>query len=166
MLLQIIFPLNKLKTGFKRLLNFLPKLKLYVPRLSVEELNLPYRPDGWTIKQVVHHCADSHMNSLIRFKLALTEDQPTIRPYFEDRWATLVDSLSDDITPAIGLLTHLHTKWVQVLRALTPEDLKRTFVHPEHGTVFTLEDTIGSYAWHCAHHSAHIRQALQYRGNF
>ncbi|MEQ8473723.1 MAG: putative metal-dependent hydrolase [Marinoscillum sp.] len=134
--------------------------------LSQEELNWKYRPEGWTIKQVVHHCGDSHINSLVRFKLALTEEVPDIRPYHEDRWAQLNDSLDDDISDALGLLTHLHAKWHKLLRSLNPEELKRKYRHPEHGRIFTLEETIGIYAWHCEHHEAHIKQALANKGKF
>ncbi len=128
--------------------------------LTVEQLQLRYRPDGWTIKQVVHHCADSHMNSLIRFKLALTEDTPEIRPYFEDRWAELADGQDDDISDSVALLKALHRKWVVLLRNLTEADLNREFIHPEHGKRFTLRENISIYAWHGEHHLGHIKQAL------
>lgn len=127
------------------------------------ELNLRYRPEGWTIKQVIHHCADSHMNSLMRFKLALTEEAPTIRPYYEDRWAELPDSLEDEVEDSLQILSGLHRKWGKLLRTLTAEDLQKTFVHPEHGTSIALDENIAVYAWHCRHHLAHIQSALQYR---
>jgi len=141
-------------------------LEELVAPLSVEQLNWRYRPDGWTIKQVAHHCADSHINSLIRFKLALTEDAPTIRPYFEDRWATLPDSLDDDLSDTMSLIKGLHRKWVKLLVNLNEKELDKTFIHSEHGKVFTLRENIGTYAWHCRHHLAHIRQALQHKGVF
>ena len=134
--------------------------------LTLEELNYQYRPDGWNIKQVVHHCADSHMNSIIRFKLALTEDSPTIRPYFEDRWAGLIDGHDDDLTDSLSLLRGLHSKWGKLLRNISKEELLREFVHPEHEIRFRLDEAIGVYAWHGNHHLAHIRQALQYKGDF
>lgn len=134
--------------------------------LTLAQLNWTYRPAGWTIKQVVHHCGDSHMNSLIRFKLALTEDSPTIKPYFEDRWAELPDSLDDDISISLNLLKSLHSRWVILLKSLDADQLERTFVHPEHGTSFTLAETIANYAWHCNHHLAHILQAIAYKGRF
>lgn len=133
--------------------------------LTENELNYQYRPNGWTIKQVVHHCADSHINSIIRFKLALTEDSPTIRPYFEDRWATLVD-YKENIESAIYILKGVHKKLGLLLRNLSDADLKRNFIHPEHGKSFTIEETIGTYAWHSNHHLAHIKQALKYKGEF
>jgi hypothetical protein len=133
--------------------------------LSEEELNYKYRPDGWTIKQVVHHYADSHINSLLRFKLALTEDTPTIRPYFEDRFAKLTD-YNQPIDTSISILTGVHKKLGILLNHFNEEDLKREFVHPEHGKHFSLAETIGTYAWHSNHHLAHINQALHFKGKF
>lgn len=124
--------------------------------LTNEQLDTPYRPDGWTIRQVVHHCADSHMNSFVRFKLALTEDNPTIKPYYEDRWAELVDSKHFDITPSIQIIKGVHTRWVHLLQSLNSAELEKTFIHPEHGKQFVLNEYIGFYAWHCNHHLAHI----------
>lgn len=137
-----------------------------VQNLTTEELNWRYRPEGWTIKQVVHHCCDSHMNSVFRFKLTLTENVPDIRPYYEDRWAELYDSHDNDISDALGLLRSLHGKWTKLLRSLDADQLKKQYRHPEHGRLFTLEETIGIYAWHCNHHKAHIKQALQAQGQF
>jgi hypothetical protein len=134
--------------------------------LSAEELNYPYRPDGWNIKQVVHHYADSHMNAFIRFKLALTEDSPTIRPYYEDRWARLIDGNDDDLTDSLILTKSLHSKWIKLLRNLLEEDLKRVYIHPEHGQEFYLDEAIGMYAWHSNHHLEHIRQAVKFKGLF
>lgn len=145
---------------------FPSSLEALVTPLSIEQVNWRYRPGGWMIKQVVHHCADSHINSLIRFKLALTEDAPTIRPYFEDRWAELIDSLDDNLNDSLMLIKGLHSKWVTLLNSLSEQDLDKTFIHPEHGKSFTLRENIGIYAWHCNHHLAHIRQALEHRGEF
>ncbi|HLT34369.1 MAG TPA: putative metal-dependent hydrolase [Aquaticitalea sp.] len=137
-----------------------------IMNMSIEDLNLPYRPDGWNIKQVVHHLADSHMNAFIRFKLALTEESPIIKPYEEDKWATLDDATSDDIHNSLGLLKHLHAKWAKLLRTLTEEDFKLVYIHPEHGKRFLLEEALGMYVWHGNHHLAHIQQALQHQGSF
>lgn len=134
-------------------------LKNEVHNLTDVQLDTPYRPGGWTIRQVVHHCADSHMNSLIRFKLALTEDNPTIKPYFEDRWAELADSKSMPIAPALKLLEGLHERWSVLLTHLSKADLARTFIHPESGKQIQLDENIGLYAWHCKHHLAHITTA-------
>ena len=132
-----------------------------VKDLNDEKLKNKYRPDGWTIKQVVHHCADSHINSFVRFKLALTEDVPAIKPYFEDRWAELSDSLSNDISDSIQILNSLHNKWVLLLRSLTVEQLHREFFHPETNKKISLKENIGLYAWHCNHHLAHIQLAIK-----
>jgi hypothetical protein len=128
--------------------------------ITKEQLSLQYRPGGWSIKQVIHHCADSHMNSFIRFKLALTEELPSIRPYFEDRWAELFDGTSDEIDDSLLLLQGLHSRWGKLLRKLTSEELQMEFKHPEHGTRFTLAENIGVYAWHSQHHLEHIKLAL------
>ncbi|WP_281613627.1 YfiT family bacillithiol transferase [Flammeovirga sp. SubArs3] len=134
--------------------------------VSNEALNYRYRPDGWKVKQVVHHCADSHMNSIIRFKLALTEDIPHIRPYHEHLWAELNDSLSDDLSDTLLLLKGLHNKWASLLKSLTESDLLLEFEHPEHGTRFNLGENIMVYDWHCRHHLAHIRQGLESEGKY
>ena len=137
-----------------------------VTNLSKDELNYHYRPEGWTIKQVVHHCADSHMNSIIRFKLALTEDLPTIKPYFEDRWAKLIDGTDDDLTASLFLLKGLHAKLGKLLRNISKDELSREFIHPEHGNRIRIDEAIGMYAWHSNHHLAHIKQALNYKNQF
>ena len=134
--------------------------------LSIEELQYRHRPEGWMIKQVVHHCVDSHINCIIRFKLALTEDTPTIRPYYEDRWATLIDYNDNDLTDSLMLLTSLHSKLGKLIRNISKEDLKREFIHPEHGSRVRLDENIGVYAWHGNHHLAHIAQAIEYKEIF
>jgi uncharacterized damage-inducible protein DinB len=133
------------------------ELRAAVKGLSDSQLDTPYRPDGWTVKQVVHHVPDSHLNSYVRFKLALTEDEPTIKPYAEDRWAKLADSTATPIEVSLTLLDSLHDRWVRLLRSLTPEQWKRTFRHPELGPM-TLEKTLALYAWHGKHHVAHITE--------
>ena len=143
---------------------FPQKVKALTEFLSDKEKNWFYRPDGWSIKQVVHHCADSHSYSLTRFKLILTEDCPTVRPYFEARWAELIDSLDDDLSHTYLLLEGLHYRWALLLKNLSETDYKREFYHPEAEKTFTLEENIGIYAWHCRHHLAHIEQALKSKG--
>lgn len=123
--------------------------------LNQEQLEKQYRPDGWTIQQVVHHCADSHMNSLIRFKLALTEETPTIKPYAEDLWADLLD-YKLPIESSIKILAGIHERWVKLLENLTEIDLEKQFIHPENNELISLKQNIGIYAWHCNHHLAHI----------
>ncbi|MEH7309167.1 YfiT family bacillithiol transferase [Neobacillus drentensis] len=125
-----------------------------VKDLNDEQLDIPYRSGGWTIRQVVHHLADSHMNAYIRFKWALTEDNPVIKPYEEGQWAELSDS-NLSVDTSLSLLEALHIRLVNLLRSLSPEDLKRTFIHPESGQV-SVGRNIGIYAWHGRHHVAHI----------
>jgi uncharacterized damage-inducible protein DinB len=132
-------------------------LQSAVKGLSDSQLDTPYRPGGWTVRQVVHHVPESHMNSYIRFKLALTEDDPTIKPYMEDRWAKLPDVQSTPIGVSLTLLDSLHDRWVRLLRSLTPEEWQRTFRHPELGSM-TLDKTLALYAWHGKHHVAHITE--------
>jgi DinB superfamily len=126
-----------------------------VAGLTPAQLDTPYRPGGWTIRQVVHHVPDSHINAYVRFKLALTEDLPTIKPYDEARWAELPDVKSTPVQTSLALLENLHQRWVVLLRALTPEDWARQFKHPDLGPL-TLDATVQLYAWHGRHHVAHI----------
>ena len=130
-------------------------LRAAVKGLAEAQLDTPYRPGGWTVRQVVHHVPDSHMNSYVRFKLALTEDEPTIKPYAEDRWAELADTNATPVEVSLILLESLHDRWVRLLRSLGPEEWKRTFRHPELGAM-TLEKTLALYAWHGRHHVSHI----------
>jgi uncharacterized damage-inducible protein DinB len=130
-------------------------LRSAVQGLSAAQLNTPYRPEGWTVRQVVHHLPDSHLNSYVRFKLALTEDEPTIKPYAEDLWAELADTQTTPIEVSLTLLESLHDRWGRLLRSLTPEQWQRTFRHPDMGAM-TLEKTLALYAWHGRHHVSHI----------
>ncbi len=132
-------------------------LRAAVKGLTEEQLSTPYRPGGWSVRQVVHHVPDSHLNSYVRFKLALTEENPTIKPYAEDRWAELGDSSATPIEVSLTLLESLHDRWVRLLNSLTPEQWKRTFRHPDMGEM-TLEKTLALYAWHGKHHVAHITE--------
>lgn len=132
-------------------------LRAAVKGLSDAQLDTPYRPEGWTVRQVIHHMPDSHANAYVRCKLALTEDDPTIKPYAEDRWAELADSKATPIEVSLTLLDSLHDRWVRLLRSLTPEEWKRTFRHPEVGPM-TLEKTLALYAWHGKHHVAHVTE--------
>lgn len=134
--------------------------------LGQEQLRWQYRPGGWSIKQVVHHCGDSHINSIVRFKLAMTEDIPAIQPYHEDLWAELPDDTNDNIVYSLMLLKGLHAKWTILLRSMTESDLQKQYFHPQHQKHFMLKEAIGTYAWHCRHHLAHVQQALDYGGKF
>jgi hypothetical protein len=131
-------------------------LRAVVAGLSPHQLDIPYRDGGWTVRQVVHHLPDSHLNAYTRIKLALTEDVPVIKPYEEARWAELPDGRAAPIELSLNLLESLHHRWVLLLRQLTPADFRRRFVHPEHGRPIELQETLALYAWHGRHHVAHI----------
>jgi hypothetical protein len=130
-------------------------LRNAVEGLSQGQLDTPYRDGGWTVRQVLHHVPDSHLNAYVRYKLALTEDEPAIKPYAEDRWALLADTRATPVEVSLTLLDSLHNRWVRLLRSLQPPDWKRTFRHPELGLV-SLEKNLALYAWHGRHHVAHI----------
>ncbi|MEM0992993.1 MAG: YfiT family bacillithiol transferase [Bacteroidota bacterium] len=132
------------------------RLAATISQLTAAQLNTPYRPAGWTIRQVVHHLPDSHMNAYIRFNLALTEENPTIRPYYEDRWAALETSKTADIQPSLDLLRALHQKWTLLLRSCSEQALGKTFFHPASNESTSLAFNIGNYAWHGNHHLAQI----------
>jgi uncharacterized damage-inducible protein DinB len=138
-------------------------LRAAVKGLSDPQFNTPYRDGGWTVRQVVHHVPDSHMNAYIRFKLALTEEEPTIKPYAEDRWANLADTQDTPIEVSLTLLDSLRDRWMRLLRSLKPEDWKRSFRHPDLGSM-TLEKTLALYAWHGCHHVAHITSLRERNG--
>ena len=127
-----------------------------VSNLDEAQLHTPYRPEGWTVHQLVHHVADSHMNAYIRFKLALTEDNPTIKPYEEKNWANMADTKNLPINISITLLFSLHQRWHEVLKNISVDEWNRTVYHPEHKKEMTLWYLLGMYAWHSKHHTAHI----------
>ena len=126
-----------------------------VQGLSAEQLDTAYRPAGWTVRQVVHHVPDSHMNAYVRFKLALTEDQPAIKPYNEAEWALLPDTATTPVEVSLQLLAALHSRWVELLQSMKPAQFARTLHHPEHGVV-SLNRMLAMYAWHSNHHLAHV----------
>jgi uncharacterized damage-inducible protein DinB len=138
------------------------RLREAVRGLSDAQLDTPYRDGGWSVRQVVHHVPDSHMNAYIRFKLALTEDDPTIKPYMEARWAELVDS-REPIENSLTMLDSLHRRWTIVLRNITDDGWQRTFRHPELGPM-TLEKTLALYSWHGRHHIAHVTALRERKG--
>ena len=131
--------------------------------LKDEQLETPYREGGWTVRQVVHHVADSHMNAYIRWRLALTEKEPTIKPYEEAEWAKLEDARSAPVEISLALLEALHERWTRLLHSLKAEDFALTFRHPEHG-VRTLDWMLFLYAWHGRHHTAHITEIRKQKG--
>jgi uncharacterized damage-inducible protein DinB len=139
------------------------RLRAAVKGLSPQQLDTPYRSGGWTLRQVVHHLPDSHLNAYVRFKLALTEKEPTIKPYEEARWAELEDGRMAPPEVSLALLESLHQRWVLLLRSLPPEDWARTFRHPELG-ILTLEKNLGLYAWHGRHHAAQITSLRERMG--
>ena len=130
-------------------------LRSAVNGLADPQLDTPYRPGGWTVRQVIHHIPDSHLNAYVRFKLALTESEPTIKPYDEKQWAELADVKLTPIEVSLSLLENLHARWTQLLRALSPAAFSKTFRHPEIG-LLTLDTQLALYEWHGRHHLAHI----------
>lgn len=146
-------------------IEFLPaELERSILNLDAEQLQTPYRTEGWTIQQLVHHVADSHMNAYIRFKLGLTETNPTIRPYDEKAWALLADNDLVAINVSLTLLHALHKRWYAALQNLDDIDWERTVVHPEHSRQMSLWFLLGMYAWHGKHHTAHITSLRETRG--
>jgi hypothetical protein len=139
------------------------RFRAAVAGLNEQQLDTSYRPNGWTVRQVVHHVPDSHMNALTRFKLALTEDNPTIKPYNEAEWAKLEDARSTPIETSLTLLDVLHDRWVRVLRAMSPSDYARTLHHPESGRN-TLDQMLALYEWHGRHHTAHVTSLRERSG--
>jgi len=126
-----------------------------VSGLSEQQIDTPYRPGGWTVRQLVHHVADSHMNAYTRFRLALTEDNPTIKPYDEAKWAMLEDAHTMPVNVSLDLLARLHERWSVLLRSMKPDDFQRTLNHPENGPM-TMDALLSLYQWHGKHHTAHV----------
>ncbi|QEC53046.1 DinB family protein [Anseongella ginsenosidimutans] len=151
----------QIEEWIKTIEEFPDKVNNEVKNLTEKELEKRYRPNGWTIYQVINHCADSHMNSLIRFKLTLTEETPTIKPYFENLWAELSDSKNYPVESSLKILAGLHERWVHLMENLTEIELEKEFIHPENKEKVSLKTNIGIYAWHCKHHLAHIISAKQ-----
>ncbi len=139
-------------------------LRAAVDGLDNRQLDTPYRPDGWTVRQVVHHLADSHVNSYARFRLAMTEQEPTIKPYDEAKWAELPDARTLPVEVSLRMLEALHERWVALMRTFEPEDFKRGFVHPEQKRVVSLGRALAMYAWHGRHHVAHITALREREG--
>ena len=147
----------------EEMVNLPRNLAVAVSGLNEAQLDCPYRPGGWTVRQVVHHLPDSHLNSYTRFRLALTEDSPVIKPYEEAAWAELKDAKSAPVAPSMMLLEGLHTRFVLLLRAMSDADFAKTFRHPELGEK-RLDWTLGLYAWHCLHHVAQINNLRSREG--
>jgi hypothetical protein len=132
--------------------------------LNETQFDTPYRPGGWTVRQVVHHVPDSHLNAYVRFKLALTEENPTIKPYEESRWAELPDTASTQIGVSLVLLEALHRRWVVLLKSMSDQQWTRTYFHPDHQASLRLDAILAMYAWHGKHHTAHITRLRERMG--
>ena len=146
-------------------IRFLPEnLEHAVLNLDEAQLETPYREGGWTVKQLVHHVADSHMNAYIRFKLGLSEDNPMIKPYNQDAWAQMPDTKNLPINLSFTILHAVHRRWYEILINITPEQWNRTVVHPEYNKQMTLWYLLGMYAWHSRHHTAHINSLRERMG--
>ena len=154
----------RLKEWIHTLETFPSKLEELVKNLNDEQLDTPYRPEGWTVRQVVHHVADSHHHSYIRFKWALTEDKPVIKYYFEKLWAELPDAKLAPVLMSLEHLKAVHFKLVYLLKSLNEDDLNRSFIHPEYSQEILLRLNVGIYAWHCEHHYMHIKNLLDRMG--
>jgi len=137
--------------------------KIVAP-LSAQQLNTPYRPEGWTVRQVVHHMADSHINSYVRFRWTLTEDEPMIKPYNEKPWAELPDAKDGDVELSLSLLKSLHARWVVLLRAMSQNDYQKKLGHPDWTSKLSLNKMVALYSWHCLHHTAHITELIRREG--
>jgi uncharacterized damage-inducible protein DinB len=144
---------------------FPDKIRLETENLSDEQLDTCYRDGGWTVRQVVTHLADSHINSYIRLKLAITENKPTIKPFNENDWANLTDNTIMPIEPALKIIEGIHQKWVYLLKSLSVEQLSElTFIHPQRGREMNLMENVELYSWHCSHHLAHITNLKERMG--
>lgn len=157
-LLSKVTPIE-LKQAIHSITQFPFELKQAIKNLEAQDFEKKYRAGGWSIQQIIHHCADSHMNSFIRFKLALTEDNPTIKPYREEKWAALSDSNLQLVPVSIQLLEALHERWSHLLNHMNEEDFSKTFIHPESQNQIRLDQNTLIYEWHGKHHLAHIKAA-------
>ena len=157
---EIITPVH-INQWIKEIISYPQRLKQVLANISSEQLAQPYRLDGWTGLQVIHHLADSHMNAYIRFHLTLTEDTPTIKPYMEERWAQLDYIKDTPIVLSLELLKNLHARWAILLNTLTEEDFKRQYHHPQYDYTIPLDKVLGLYAWHGNHHLHHIKLLMK-----
>jgi hypothetical protein len=132
------------------------KIRAVTKRMNPEMLDTLYRPGGWTVRQLVHHIGHSHMNAFFRLKLALTEKNPVIKPYNQDKWVLLPDTINADIEPSLKLVEAIHANWVILLKSLTKKDFSKNYIHPDGNTPYRLDESTGLYAWHGNHHLAHI----------
>ena len=159
----LIYTTELLQTFKESIRDFPGKLRAETQHLNDSQLDTPYRPGGWTIRQVVHHCADSHMNGFTRLKLALTEDKPTIKPYPQDAFAHLSDSKMP-IDVSLNILEGVHARWYDLLRNLKESDLERVYIHPEYGKEVPMKEFMAQYTWHGGTHLGHITSLKQRMG--
>ncbi|MCB0737267.1 MAG: putative metal-dependent hydrolase [Bacteroidetes bacterium] len=170
------FPIGKFKTvdftqevinaSIEDLKQFPTDFEALVNAVKPHQLDWLYRPEGWSIRQVIHHLPDSHANGYMRFKFALSEDHPTIKPYNEANWANLPDTANAPVQSAIDFCKGVHSRWVALLESMSKEDYERTLFHPEYNRTFALKSYLPLYAWHGKHHLAHIKQALAHENQF
>lgn len=165
---RLVKPLEVLETeihqAIQTLSDFPGRIQKAVEKLEKNQLDTPYRPDGWTVRQVVHHCADSHTNAYIRFKWALTEDNPTIKTYDQGRWASLIDSQMLPPDVSLEMIRAIHARWVTIMNSMADTDWERTFIHPEHNSAQSLKQVVKMYEWHAGHHLAHITGLIDRMG--
>ncbi|MDQ3110667.1 MAG: putative metal-dependent hydrolase [Bacteroidota bacterium] len=152
----LAFDIKNIRAQINAIEHFPSRLNEKVNSFTALQLEQTYRPGGWTALQVIHHCSDSHMNAFIRFKLALTENNPTIKPYAESKWAELPDAKSFPATHSVQLLEALHARWTVLLKSLDDAQWQLSFIHPEHNGELRLYETVSLYGWHCEHHFAHL----------
>lgn len=157
---------DELTDCLERISSFSDRLLGHVLEIDDSLLDNKYRPDGWTARHVIHHCADSHMNAFIRTKLALTEDTPKIKPYFEDRWAAGKDYEVTPVTASLQIISGIHERWSHLLVTLSSKDFKKTYYHPEMEREVSLEEVVHMYAWHCDHHLEHVKNAVESGGKY
>jgi hypothetical protein len=155
------YSLIEVEACIKTIRLFPDRLKLTLATISETQLNTAYRPEGWTVKQVIHHIADSHMNAILRFKMALTENNPTIKPYDEAAFARLID-YELPIEPSLNIIESVHQKWIILISGMAPADFFKTYFHPKHQITFTLQQALATYDWHCRHHLAHVNLVLNH----
>lgn len=147
---------DTLENSIRDIATFPSRLKQTLENFREKDLDLQYRHEGWTVRQVVNHCADSHMNALMRVKLSMTEDQPVIKPFLEAEWAELDDSRNFPIEAALQILEGVHKRWAYLLTTLTTDQWQRTFIHPQNNSEISLAESTFLYAWHCRHHLGHV----------
>lgn len=157
---------KEIAIGIKTIAEFPSKLRKETNKLDDDMLEYRHRPGGWTIRQLVHHCADSHINAYVRTKLAYTEKNPTVKPYDESAWANTGDGGESPVEWSLMLLEGLHKRWITLLSELNEDDLERTYYHPEQKKEIKLKQLIVVYAWHCSHHLAHVQQAKKHKNKF